>query len=148
MVRLDSFCDRLPIGDLVSRAFPESLRAAALPQRSRPWPPPVDVWETEDALVVTMDVAGVDRDEIDIEVAADSLTVRGVRPASSPAGTEQVLRGERAVGGFERSFTLSVPAVPDQASAGFHDGVLTITTPRALPFAIGGSGSRASAHWG
>jgi HSP20 family protein len=93
----------------------------------------LDVQETPERFTVTASVPGVPAAAIDIAVLGDTLRIRGHRQEAteeSGAGGRWLLR-ERRFGPFERTVTLPTTVDAERASAAFHDGVLTITLPKA-----------------
>jgi HSP20 family molecular chaperone IbpA len=92
--------------------------------------PATDIYETEDALSVVMEVPGVERKDIDINLENDVLRIEGRVDPSKYDGLDP-LYTEYNVGHFARTFTLSNKV--DQQSIGAHvaDGVLTLTLPKA-----------------
>jgi HSP20 family protein len=95
-----------------------------------PWIPPVSVWETERETVVCIDVAGVARDELDVAVMQNLLTVSGQR--RPPEGADLRLRAsERPYGPFRRVLALPPGSATEQLAAHMHDGVLEVRVPRA-----------------
>jgi HSP20 family protein len=119
-------CD--PLRDL--RAWQERLERLAA-QRGSAWDPPIDVYETAAGYVVTAEVPGLAREQIELAVQDNRLAIRGVRPAAgpdSPAGRyHQVERGH---GLFLRTFEFVDAVDPDGITADLRDGVLTITLPK------------------
>ena len=94
------------------------------------WTPPVDLIETDDAYVVVAELPGVDRDDLSISMHDDSrLTIAGVR-RERPG--EEYHRVERGHGCFSRTFHLPIPVDADRITADLHEGVLTVTCPKAL----------------
>src|SRR5689334_14000585 len=104
--RFDPFRDRFALRDFMNRAFDEATPQAGDTRdpAQRAWQPPVDVLETEDALIVRLDVPGVNRDEIDIQIQGEGLVIRGTRAFTPEAAKEHYLRVERVYGPFQRSF--------------------------------------------
>jgi HSP20 family protein len=95
------------------------------------WMPAIDICETADRIVLTAEIAGVRREDVNIEVLGNVLTLRGSRPPGrAGVAVESYLRMEVASGGFERSFTLPCPVAAEQVEAVLRDGVLTVTIPR------------------
>lgn len=90
---------------------------------------PLDVYSTKDEIVITAPVPGVKPENVEITVEGDTLTIRGQVPA--PIENVNYLVQERAFGRFSRTLVLNVPVQADKANAEFHDGVLTITVPKA-----------------
>ena len=92
--------------------------------------PATDIFETEDALTVVMEVPGVGRDAIDINVENDVLKIEAKIDPSKYEGMEP-LYTEYNVGHFARSFTLSNRIDRQQISAKLEDGVLTLSLKKA-----------------
>jgi len=91
------------------------------------WAPAVDICETDSHLLLSFDLPGVRKDDIDLRVDGSSLTLEGHRPG--PEGVRRVRR-ERPSGRFRRSFRIDVPVDPSGARASYRDGVLEITMPK------------------
>ena len=97
------------------------------------WTPPVDLYETAIEFVLTAELPGLSRDQIDIHVEEFRVVVRGARTAI-PAGdisNEQFHRVERGHGRFSRAFALPEAIDVERVRADLKDGVLTITIPKA-----------------
>lgn len=94
------------------------------------WAPPVDLYETREHFVLTAELPGLSRDDIDIQVADATITIQGRRQAG-PVPCEQYHRVERGHGAFARRFSLSTPIDVDRVTADLRDGVLTVTVPKA-----------------
>jgi HSP20 family protein len=93
------------------------------------WTPPVDVYETEECYVVSADLPGLVRDDIQIELREGELVIRGQRPdpGTPPTAYRQM---ERPQGPFSRTFVFSEPIAADEISAEFRDGVLKVIVPK------------------
>ena len=119
-------CD--PLRDL--RAWQERLERLAA-QHGTAWAPPIDVYETADRYVVTAEVPGLSRDEVDLAVHDNRLTIRGIRSSGAAGnGARHFHQVERGHGSFERTFRFADPVDQEQISADLRDGVLTITLPK------------------
>jgi HSP20 family protein len=119
-------CD--PLRDL--RAWQERLEHLAA-QHGTAWAPPIDVYETEDRYVVTAEVPGLSREQIELAVHDNRLTIRGTRSAGMPEnGARRYHQVERGHGSFERTFRFADPVDQDHISADLRDGVLTVTMPK------------------
>jgi len=92
--------------------------------------PPTDIFETEDALTVVMEVPGVDKEAVDINVENDVLKIEAKIDPVKYQGMEP-LYTEYNVGHFARSFTLSNQIDRQHISAQLQDGVLTLTLKKA-----------------
>ena len=92
---------------------------------------PIDMYQTNDDVVVKAVVPGIRPDEVEINVTGDVLTIRGeVQQEQEPKERAWHLR-EHRFGSFERSVALPVSVVSDKATAEFENGILTITLPKA-----------------
>lgn len=105
-------------------------RLGRLQGREPAWNPPVDVYETPDQYVVTAELPGLSREDIQIEVREGELTIRGQRPTPS-IRPDAYHRMERLQGPFARGFAFAEPVDADHIGAEFRDGVLTVTLPKA-----------------
>jgi HSP20 family protein len=98
------------------------------------WTPAIDVYETESAFVVTAEVPGVSRDQVDLAFEDRRLTIRGQRSQRAAAGDvlhfHQV---ERGFGSFSRTFEFADKIDVERVSADLADGILTVTLPKAPP---------------
>lgn len=94
------------------------------------WTPAVDAWEDDDRLVLSLDMPGVARDAIEIDVEDGRMCIRFERRPQA-AGDVRYRRRERTHGAFERTFVLPDTVDAGRADASYRDGVLTVTVPRA-----------------
>ena len=92
--------------------------------------PAVNVWEQDDAVWVELEVPGVKSDQVDISVVGDELSVRIERPDVTQEGITYHRR-ERPVGSFTRVVRLPTDVDAGRVEAKLHDGVLTISLPKA-----------------
>lgn len=93
------------------------------------WQPPVDLYETTEAYVVTAELPGVEQNDIDIQTAEGRLTISGLRRERAVA-YEQFHRTERGHGSFTRTFLLPEPIDAPNITADLKDGVLTVRCPK------------------
>ena len=115
----------------MNRLFEESLKGRLETESAgRGWQPLADVYETEAAFVVLVELPGVHPDDVEIQMDGDSLTVRGERRASGSARPECYYRMERSYGSFSRSFQLTAEVQPDAVTAQFKDGLLRLEAPK------------------
>jgi len=90
--------------------------------------PPVDIYETDDALTVVADLPGVDKDGVDIRVEDNVLTIKGKADYNPP---ENILLGEFNLQGYYRQFQLTDEVDQSRISAESKNGVLAIRLPKA-----------------
>ena len=113
-------------------AVREKREAATREERTVPgrfYVPPTDVYETEDALTVVMEVPGVAREAVEVEVKDDVLRVEARIDASKYGGLEPVY-AEYGVGHWARAFALPDKVDRERIEARLEDGVLTLTLPK------------------
>ncbi|HEX5475452.1 MAG TPA: Hsp20/alpha crystallin family protein [Vicinamibacterales bacterium] len=96
------------------------------------WAPSVDVYETADRYVVTAEVPGLAREQIDLALEDSRLTIRGERLGRPATATEarHYHQVERGHGAFARTFEFAHVIQVDAVTADLHNGVLTITLPK------------------
>jgi HSP20 family protein len=94
------------------------------------WMPPVDVYETPESIVLKADLPAVNKEEVDISVENNTLTIRGERKREQEVKEKNFYRLERSYGAFARSFSLPPTVVAEKIEASFKDGVLTLTLPK------------------
>lgn len=92
---------------------------------------PLDVYQTENEIVVSAAVPGIKPEDIDISVTGDTLTIKGETVAEERVEEGNYIRQERRYGRFERSMTLPVEVQADKADAVFENGVLKLSLPKA-----------------
>jgi len=95
------------------------------------WTPAADIYESENELVVNLDLPGVDPKMVDIQVQNNVLTIRGERQFEDKQNKDNFHRVERSYGPFGRSFTLSTAVDADKIRASYKSGVLSISLPKA-----------------
>ena len=97
------------------------------------WRPATDAYETEDAFVVKLDLAGMDPTHIDVVCDGDTLLVRGIRPDVSGPGKKHFHKMEINVGPFVRRIDLAPGVDPGSAEARYRSGFLTVTFRKGKP---------------
>jgi len=93
--------------------------------------PTVDMYQTDDEIVVKATLPGVKPDDIAISATGDVLTLRGTTTEETERENATYHVRERRQGEFLRSLALPTPVVADKAKAEFEDGILTLTLPKA-----------------
>ncbi len=100
------------------------------PQSNRPWSPAVDIFETENELVLKADVPDVEQKDIDVRVENQTLTIAGQRKFTKQENGKGFHRLERSYGNFVRSFAVPNTFNTEQIAAQYKNGVLTVTLPK------------------
>ncbi len=129
----DPLKDLSSIQDRMNQIFEDTLarsRGREEGVRTGMWTPAVDIYETDQSVVVKAELPGVGKDDIAVEVKDGILTLRGERKFEKEVKDENYHRIERSYGTFLRSFALPVSVDQDKVSARFKDGVLDIELPK------------------
>ena len=118
-----------PLANL--RLFEDAFtRMLTEPQTNRPWAPAVDIYETENELVLKADVPDVDMKDIDVRVENQTLTIAGERKFENQDAGNGFHRIERSYGTFVRSFAVPNAFDTENVAAAYKNGVLTVTLPK------------------
>ncbi|HWQ83872.1 MAG TPA: Hsp20/alpha crystallin family protein [Anaerolineales bacterium] len=96
-----------------------------------PWRPPTDVFETEDVLIVRMEIAGMRESDFAIELNGRLLSIRGVRPDANERRSYYQM--EIRFGEFSIEIELPFPIYADRVEASYRDGFLRLVLPKANP---------------
>jgi HSP20 family protein len=117
----------LMLRDQVNRLFEDNFAGDRLGRADlASWAPPVDIYETENELVVKADLPDLQDKDIDVRVANNTLTIRGERKFEKDIKEDNYLRIERAYGSFTRSFSLPNTVSSENIRAEYRNGVLTL----------------------
>ncbi len=108
--------------------FREMTAMPAMPRAG--WAPRFEVTETVDAFFFKADLPGVKKDEVEVAIAGNRLTISGKRDREEEHKAENVFTCEREFGSFVRAFTLPDTADVDHAKSELKDGVLTLVIPK------------------
>ena len=118
-----------PLANL--RLFEDAFsRMLTEPQTNRPWAPAVDIYETENELVLKADLPDVELKDIDVRVENQTLTISGERKFEKSDTTKGYHRIERSYGTFVRSFSVPNTFDTEHIAADFKNGVLSVTLPK------------------
>lgn len=119
--------DELPAG---LRTFQDTVNRFLSEPASRPWSPSVDIFETENELLLKADLPGVEMKDIDIQLENGTLALRGDRKFQNESKEGGFHRIERGYGSFARYFTLPDTVNPEGVKAEYKNGVLTVKLPK------------------
>lgn len=130
IARWEPFRGVTTLQDQINRLFNETFERPSDDSSLSAWAPSVDIYETEQELVVKADLPDVDPKDLDIRVENNILTIRGERKFEKKVNEESYLRIERSYGSFARSFTLANTVNSDAIKADYRNGVLTLSIPK------------------
>jgi HSP20 family protein len=129
IVRWEPFRDLVSLRDAMDRLFSESyIRPPAFVEGS---PFAVDVYETDQDVVLKASIPGTKPEDIDISIVGDTLTIEGHIDETTEVTEQRYVRRERRHGTISRTLTLPTAIQADRAEAKFENGVLTVTMPKA-----------------
>ena len=118
-----------PLANL--RLFEDAFtRMLTEPQTNRPWAPSVDIYETENELVLKADLPDVDLKDIDVRVENQTLSISGERKFEKEETTKGYHRMERNYGRFTRSFAVPNSFDTEKIAADYKNGVLNVSLPK------------------
>lgn len=132
MVRFDPFRELAHMQDRINRIFGDvyTRRFTDDVMQRGEWIPAVDIYENNDQeIVLRAELPGIAKEDIDLHVENNTLTLKGERKREQEIKDDQYHRIERSYGTFSRSFSLPSRVDTDKVRADFKDGVLTITLP-------------------
>jgi len=133
LIRWDPLDELMGIRDAMNRVFDETFarRGTGKSSGNHGWRPSVDMYETEDDVVVRANLPGVEQKDIEVTLTDNALTIKGESKYEKEIEDKNVHRRERSFGRFMRTLPINTKIKPDQAHAEFKDGVLGITIPKA-----------------
>ena len=134
VLKWDPFKDIITLRDRMDRLFEESLsrlKEAGDESTNCSWTPAVDLYETLDNMVIQVEIPGVEKEDISVEVRDGSLHLKGERKFEENCDEGNYQRMERSYGTFYRIFTLPTSVDQDSVKASFKNGVLEITIPKS-----------------
>lgn len=105
-----------------------SFRGFAIPEAAK-WAPEIDVFERDNRLVTKVDLPGMKKEDVSVEVADGYLSISGERKAETEGKEGSIYRSERSYGSFYRAVPLPEGAGIDDVKATFADGVLEVSVP-------------------
>jgi HSP20 family protein len=131
MTRWEPFHGLNTLQEQVNRLFEDSVTRTRSGQAELvSWAPAVDIFETENELVVKADLPDVQEKDIDVRVENNTLTIRGERKFNNEVHEDNYLRVERAYGTFTRSFSLPNTVNTEGIHAEYRSGVLSVRMPK------------------
>jgi HSP20 family protein len=133
ITKWDPFKDFVVLRDRMNRLFEDMVSSPKLEDTGimqSTWSPAVDIYETENDLVLTAEIPGVEEKDVEIKIEDNTLTLKGERKFEKETREENFHRIERAYGSFYRSFSLPNYIDQDKISADYENGLLKIHMPK------------------
>jgi HSP20 family protein len=127
IVRWDPLKDLMTMHDRMNKIFDETIGKTSQASHGD-WLPPVDIFETQDEIVIVSELPGVHEDDMDIQMTEGVLTLKGEKKYPVEEGdNDNYYRLERSYGKFNRSFTIPNTVDINSVKASLKDGLLKIT---------------------
>ncbi|MBK9154794.1 MAG: Hsp20/alpha crystallin family protein [Chloracidobacterium sp.] len=130
MIKFDPFRELRTLNDEMNKLF-NIVPAADRGEFARgSWSPNVDIFEDQDRLIVEAELPGMKREDFEISVENNVLTLKGERRFEKKTEGDNYHRVERSYGSFTRQFTLPQTVTAEGATAEFENGVLRVALPK------------------
>lgn len=129
----DPLRDFSSLQERINRLFDDTMRASPKGDEELmrgAWAPAVDIHETDDGFMVTADLPGVKKEDIEIDLKDSTLTIKGEKKFEKKAPKENYIRIERSYGKFIRSFSLPNNIDSEKIKATFNNGMLELNIPK------------------
>jgi HSP20 family protein len=131
LIKWDPFGDLLSIQEKMNKLFEDTLSHGRSYKSDEEfsmakWAPPVDIYETDNEIVLKAELPEIKKEDVEINVENNVLTLKGVRKFEKETKKENYHRVERSYGSFKRSFTLPTNVDQERINASFSDGILKI----------------------
>ena len=130
ITRWDPFRNISSLQEQVNRLFESSLPNRGDNSALTTWAPVVDIYETENELVLKADWPDINEKDLDVRVENNMLSIGGERKFEQPVKEDNYLRIERTYGSFSRSFGLPNTVNTEAIKAEYENGVLTVELPK------------------
>jgi HSP20 family protein len=134
LMRWDPLREMMSLREAMNRLFEDSFGRS--PEGARweaggAFPVPIDMYETEDQVILSAALPGIKPEDVDIRITGNTLTIRGEAKSEEESQQGNVYVQERRYGAFRRSITLPPNIDSEQVEATFEDGVLKLTMPKS-----------------
>lgn len=133
LIRWDPFRDLLSLQDRMDRLFEENVTRNNVFEEALTtgiWSPVVDIYETDEKVIIKVELPGMTKSDVVIEINENNLVLRGERKFQKDIREENYHCIERSYGTFSRSFALPDTVDRDNVVANFVEGILEITIPK------------------
>lgn len=133
ITRWDPFRDLSILQERMNRVFEDASGRSWKsdePSATTSWSPAVDIYETENEIVVQAELPGVERKDITLNLENNVLTLKGERRFEKESNQDNYHRIERAYGNFSRAFSIPTLVDEDKIRADYKDGILKIALPK------------------
>lgn len=134
LVRWEPFRNAAGLQERINRMFDDVFSANQPSEMDESaigaWTPSSDIYETNDAIVIEAELPGLKKDDVNVEINDNVLSIKGERKEEDEKNDDNYYRRERFIGKFHRAFTLPMDVDTEKISAKFKDGVLHLEVPK------------------
>jgi|AntRauTorckE6833_2_1112554.scaffolds.fasta_scaffold51281_1 HSP20 family protein len=134
LVRWEPFRNAAGLQERINRMFDDVFSANQPAEMDESvigaWKPSSDIYETNDAIVIEAELPGLKKDDVNVEINDNVLSIKGERKEEDEQSEDNYYRRERFIGKFHRAFTLPMDVDTEKISAKFKDGVLHLEIPK------------------
>ena len=130
ITRWDPFHNLSTLQDQMNRLFETNFPRRSDQSALTTWAPAVDIYESENELVLKADIPDVNEKDLDVRIENNMLTIQGERKFEQKVKEDNYLRVERTYGAFSRSFSLPNTVNTEAIKADYQNGVLTVELPK------------------
>lgn len=130
IIKHDPFRELRNLQDEMTRLFIGTAPRGREEMAGGSWIPSVDIYEDQDKLILEADLPGLNREDFEISVENNVITLKGERKFEKKVEGDNYHRVERSYGGFTRSFTLPQSVTAEGATADFENGILRVSLPK------------------
>ena len=130
ILRWQPYTDVDTLRHQIDRLFDDSILNEFLGDRPTTFVPPAELEETDDALYLRVELPGLKKQDIQVDVSAESVAIRGDRKLSDTEEETVKRRSEFRYGSFQRTVGLPTRVQHTEAKAAYEDGILTLTLPK------------------
>jgi len=131
LIRWEPAREMMTLREAMERLFDDAFTRPLSPSGNAWSVPAVDMYQTDNEVIVKAALPGIKADEVQINVTGEVLTIKGETRQENDNKEKAYHIREQRWGAFERSLALPIDVVADKAKAEFENGVLTITLPKA-----------------
>jgi HSP20 family protein len=131
MIRWEPFNELMSLRQAMDRLFEDSFVTPSRAFGRMDVVMPVDMYQTENEVVVKTAIPGVKREDVDITITGDTVSIKGEKKADEKIKREDYIYQEHRYGAFSRTVNLPGGLDTSKAEASFEDGVLTLTIPKS-----------------
>jgi HSP20 family protein len=135
IIKWDPLGNIATLQDRINKLFEDSFPCQTDEDGETPlcaWTPSVDIYETDQGVIIAADLPGVNKQDVVVEVKDNVMTISGERSTDTECRATNYYRRERICGNFHRSFTLHAMVLPEQIKAKFKNGVLMVEIPKPV----------------